>query len=110
DFIGKWPIVVELHRAAGMQHVFRRRTNDRRRRGDILDALDAALNGAVHLKLNPLLDRGLSFLSSRAHEAPPVCEAGRFVRGGRGAPPSVVATSACTRCNKDIMSFRRPSI
>ena len=58
---------------------------------------------------------GYTFLlpSLASHVFSPLCDGGRFVRGGRGTPVAAVSaatTSACTRCNSDMTSFSRPSM
>ena len=57
DLVGDRPIVIQIHRAADVQDIFRCRSERRARRGDIFDTLDAALDRALNLGLDPFRDR-----------------------------------------------------
>ena len=54
--------------------------------GEIFDALDAALDRALHLGLDPLRDRCQIEAGGGAHFCSPPADGGRLVRGGLGAP------------------------
>ena len=59
--------------------------------GNIFDALDAALDRALDLGLDPLRERCQIEARGRVHFGSPPAGGGRFVRGGFGAagyPPS----------------------
>src|SRR6202035_4179389 len=57
DFIRERPIVIEVHRAAGAENIFRSKTKRWPGGRDIFDTLDAALDRTLNLGLNPLRDR-----------------------------------------------------
>src|SRR4029077_4796756 len=120
DLVGEGAVMIEIHRAANTQYVLGRGTERRSRGRDIFDPLDAALNRALDLALNPLRDRGqveaerieagvgVHFCSPPSPEGG---EGGRLVRGGRGAAGAFdVPACPCTCCRSVLISFSCPSI
>src|SRR5258708_23912350 len=81
----------------------------------MFDALDAALDRALHLGRNPVRDvsqieAGEIQASGRVHLCSPPKDGGRLVRGGFGAPPSGAAELPCACCKSALISFNCPSI
>src|ERR1700679_2143780 len=97
-----------------MQDVLRRRSERRAGGGEIFDALDAALDRALHLGLDPVRDRRQIERRRGTHFcSPPAAPGGRRVRGGFGAvaePPSGAPELLWTWCSSALISFNCPSI
>src|SRR5262249_20159884 len=82
DFICKRPVVIELQRAAADQYVLWRGAERGPGGREIFNALDAALDRALHLGLEPLRNRREIETRRRVHFGSPSAEGGRLVRGG----------------------------
>ena len=113
DFIGERAVVIEVHGAADMQDVLWRRSQRRTRGRDVFHALDAALDRALHLGLDPLRERCQIETGGCVHFRSPSADGGRLVRGGRGVParpPSPVPLLRFIWCSTALISFNWPSI
>ncbi len=121
DLVHTRPVVVQAKRTPAVNGVLRRQPDTRVSGPDVLQALDAAPEGALHLAPHALLDAG--HVQGRPVDRPtgPGCrcaaahrsDGGRRVRAGRAAwfccslRPTAAASSASIRCSRSSTAVRR---
>src|SRR5262249_27593187 len=112
DFIRQRPVVIELQGAAAQQHVLWRGAERGAGGREIFDALDAALDRALHLGLDPIRDGSEIKTCGRIHFCSPSAEGGRLVRGGIcvDGPPAATPDALLIWASMALISLSWPSI